>query len=509
MASGHTNPALPLARRLVNLGWDVRFVSFPAFREAVEDTGALFVDGHAFNDPSTSEFVELHGFDSRLSLVVAMCSAIRLERAAEKLLGYFRETRPELVVYCPHLSAYAHLVARHLGIRSVSLLTLPGPGSMEKIAETCGLSSAEVCSLLAQNPPQLEALACLKTKLELPDLSLNTVPPLHRDHYSQLNLVTTTEVLADDWKEDAALYAAEGKTFAFVGPLIDIPGAKRCAGHSNQKEATEASETLPKRLPKLHRVCSAVDEVFPQEALEEAVAAGRQLVLVSLGTVTSLLSEYTLHFLGYYIDSPIELNVYTFLGLMNSATKVITGDSGNHGWLARDGSAITGKEMCQSVFRAVFQALGQQTDEGPLLLVAVGPQEDALEGIDVPLNSICRNVLPQVDILRQKPVVFVTHGGQNSFMESMLVGTPLVVCPGFADQPANGAKAQAMQVGLCVDRPDKEEEVASYQTRVAEALQQVLEIPSFRDSAERVAEGLHAAGGVDRAMQLLIGNEQN
>ncbi|CAE7389993.1 yojK [Symbiodinium natans] len=472
MASGHTNPALPLARRLVNLGWDVRFVSFPAFREAVEDTGALFVDGHAFNDPSTSEFVELHGFDSRLSLVVAMCSAIRLERAAEKLLGYFRETRPELVVYCPHLSAYAHLVARHLGIRSVSLLTLPGPGSMEKIAETCGLSSAEVCSLLAQNPPQLEALACLKTKLELPDLSLNTVPPLHRDHYSQLNLVTTTEVLADDWKEDAALYAAEGKTFAFVGPLIDIPGAKRCAGHSNQKEATEASETLPKRLPKLHRVCSAVDEVFPQEALEEAVAAGRQLVLVSLGTV-------------------------------------ITGDSGNHGWLARDGSAITGKEMCQSVFRAVFQALGQQTDEGPLLLVAVGPQEDALEGIDVPLNSICRNVLPQVDILRQKPVVFVTHGGQNSFMESMLVGTPLVVCPGFADQPANGAKAQAMQVGLCVDRPDKEEEVASYQTRVAEALQQVLEIPSFRDSAERVAEGLHAAGGVDRAMQLLIGNEQN
>ena len=52
-----------------------------------------------------------------------------------------------------------------------------------------------------------------------------------------------------------------------------------------------------------------------------------------------------------------------------------------------------------------------------------------------------------------KPRVFVTHGGQNSFMESMFVGTPLVVCPGFADQPANGAKAQAMKVGLCVDRP--------------------------------------------------------
>ena len=48
--------------------------------------------------------------------------------------------------------------------------------------------------------------------------------------------------------------------------------------------------------------------------------------------------------------------------------------------------------------------------------------------------------------------MFVTHGGQNSFMESMFVGTPLVVCPGFADQPANGAKAQAMKVGLCVDR---------------------------------------------------------
>ena len=37
-----------------------------------------------------------------------------------------------------------------------------------------------------------------------------------------------------------------------------------------------------------------------------------------------------------------------------------------------------------------------------------------------------------------------TEGGQNSFMESMANGVPLVVVPGFADQPVNGRKAEAI-----------------------------------------------------------------
>ncbi|CAE7944526.1 yojK [Symbiodinium sp. KB8] len=347
------------------------------------------------------------------------------------------------------------------------ITTLPGPGSMEKIVQTGGLTGAEFCKLLSENSPQLEAIEALKKDLELPDLTLNTSLPLHGDHYSDLNLVTTTEELADEWADDAATYAAQGKAFAFVGPLIDVAGAKRCAGFLKEVE-----ELLPKRSSeeslKLHGRSSAVDEEFPMDVVESAVAAGRSIVLVSMGTV-------------------------------------ITGDSSNHGWEATDGSSMTGRQLCQAVFKAVFAELGDPAEGGGnLLVVAVGPQADALEGVEVPANALCRNTLPQVDILRLKPRVFVTHGGQNSFMESMFAGTPLVVCPGFADQPANGAKAQAMKVGLCVDRPVSEEAAARYEGDVRDALRQVSEVPAFKHSADRVAQGLREAGGVDRAIQLLI-----
>lgn len=153
------------------------------------------------------------------------------------------------------------------------------------------------------------------------------------------------------------------KAFAFVGPLIDVAGAKRCAGFLKEVE-----ELLPKRSSeeslKLHGRSNAVDEEFPMDVVESAVAAGRSIVLVSMGTV-------------------------------------ITGDSSNHGWEATDGSSMTGKQLCQAVFKAVFAELGDPAEGGGnLLVVAVGPQADALEGVEVPANALCRNTLPQVDILR-------------------------------------------------------------------------------------------------------------
>ena len=49
--------------------------------------------------------------------------------------------------------------------------------------------------------------------------------------------------------------------------------------------------------------------------------------------------------------------------------------------------------------------------------------------------------------------------GQNSLMESMSVGTPVVVCPGFGDQPANAAKVQAQGWGVKVDRPKADQSI--------------------------------------------------
>merc|ERR1711877_68397 len=87
-------------------------------------------------------------------------------------------------------------------------------------------------------------------------------------------------------------------------------------------------------------------------------------------------------------------------------------------------------------------------------MLALGPQPNALGDLVPPPNAICVPVLPQVDLLKAGIDIFLTHGGQNSFTEALANNTPVVVCPGFGDQPVNAQKAVDIGVGLKVDRPD-------------------------------------------------------
>ena len=165
----------------------------------------------------------------------------------------------------------------------------------------------------------------------------------------------------------------------------------------------------------------------------------------------------------------------------------------------------------------------QLVSPAPLIVVAIGPQPDALTGVGVPANAVCLPSVPQVRLLqkaRASLAVVITHGGQNSFMESLSVGVPVLVCPGFGDQPANAVKEEALGVGLKVDRPkakaaeeqepsaaDDEAAAAAYTTAVEEAIGQVLgasQQQTFRSKAQAVAADLEKAGGVARATQLVL-----
>lgn len=57
--------------------------------------------------------------------------------------------------------------------------------------------------------------------------------------------------------------------------------------------------------------------------------------------------------------------------------------------------------------------------------------------------------VPQYAVLKHpKVVAFVSHCGSNSVGESILAETPLVCCPGMADQPANAARVTSAGVGV-------------------------------------------------------------
>merc|ERR1711933_703155 len=129
------------------------------------------------------------------------------------------------------------------------------------------------------------------------------------------------------------------------------------------------------------------------------------------------------------------------------------------------------------------------------IILALGPQPNALGEIAPPPNAICAAAVPQLDLLKAGVDIFLTHGGQNSFTEALANKTPVVVCPGFGDQPLNAQKAVNMGVGLKVDRPDpdaghEEEAVTAYRADVAAAMQSVFSSQDFKAAAVKCGENL-------------------
>lgn len=314
-AAGHVNPSLPLARGLVAQGWDVDYLAIEQFKDAVEGTGATFCDRDRVCRDHGIEDVKKMTMDTATKYsdpppqwwlnFGSIASAALLPIYTE----WFRSRKNvRLVVYCPVLCQVARFAAAQLQIPAVSLLTAAGPGYLDAaIASTAGAEAvrsvaAGLVAAIKSNEANAEAVESLKSQLSMPELTLNAAEPLGCDHYASVNLVSTTEELADPMcAADAEYYRSAGKDFFFVGPLLDVSGAKR--NQPGQAEEGQQRELM--------------------QRVEAAAASKQSLVYVSMGTV-------------------------------------ITSDNAEHGWDATSGSGITGQKLCQSVYRAVFEELGAE-----------------------------------------------------------------------------------------------------------------------------------------------------
>eukprot|EP00435_Cladocopium_sp_Y103_P020692 s2585_g5.t1 len=454
MASGHINPSLPLARQLVSQGHKVHYLSREQMRAAIEDawadTGATF-----WNE--LEEETEL--YDGREQDLMGATSSLKKELGIESdpmIVGFMKVAPMSLELQLPGCIRWmqkinpsavdAGYTADILQIPSVALLTTAGPGSM----------AATMRYFLAGQKFDVDydIFAGLKTPGFIKVLTK-----------ADLVLMTTTEEIEIDLQDPAPpelleVYQKAGVRFVGVGPLLDQTGARRAAGHKFEKGATSSSSA----------------DVLKQ--VQEAKEAGRRVVFASMGTV-------------------------------------VTGDSPDFGWTVKPQGpegrkGLTGKQLCQAAFGAVFDAFGEKNcppNEVPLIVMSTGPQPDALENLDVPQNAVCVPEVPQVDLLRCGVDVFLTHFGQNSFMESLSVGIPMVGCPGCVDQPANAQKAQAMGLALQVDRPvpqDGEEQAAmeQYRKEVTTALGRVFREPRGR-RATRHRDSLGGCLGDEKPPQLV------
>eukprot|EP00438_Fugacium_kawagutii_P032822 Skav217170 [mRNA] locus=scaffold2777:32337:34180:+ [translate_table: standard] len=454
---GHLNPTLPVVKALVEDGHEVHFACLEIARTKIQDVGAIFhntmdiqselyvgrglQDSHA-QIPKLALFSIIEELALEMSfLSILKCLNVSLEMELPGTLRFLQELKPDVLIYDPIVLSRAFpLAAKVLRVPAVGLLTLAGPGAM------CNHGPALLRPLsLDDSGPLVQGfvphMEATRRINEKYGLALKPTQ-LIPDGYLDTCLSNTVLVTTSEELQDPVTEATR-KAYETDGTRFAFVG--------------------PLLLPSAPSTDPAVLRV------REARAAGRRVVAVSMGTV-------------------------------------ITGGDKVVGWEADlDGQSICGRDLCRAAWAGTFDA-----SDGTLVVAALGWQPDALGDVQVPSDALCVNSFAQVEMLRSGVDVFVTHGGQNSFTEALCCATPVVVCPGFGDQEVNAAKALRLGVGLKVDRPKiaSKEEASSaalqYRQDVCQAVKKVLEDSNFQQAADLQADRLRAAGGVSRAVSLIM-----
>jgi len=81
--------------------------------------------------------------------------------------------------------------------------------------------------------------------------------------------------------------------------------------------------------------------------------------------------------------------------------------------------------------------------------------------------------------------VLLTHGGHGTVMKGLVAGVPIVCMPTGRDQPDHAARLTHHGAGLKISKK-------ATAAKIAAAVKQVLDDPSFRTVAARLGEQLRA-----------------
>jgi UDP:flavonoid glycosyltransferase YjiC (YdhE family) len=172
------------------------------------------------------------------------------------------------------------------------------------------------------------------------------------------------------------------------------------------------------------------------------------------------------------------------------------------------GSVAAGSHLpyYPALYRSAIEALS------PLpirLLVTVGDAAREIEELGgVPRNVHIETWVTHDDVARRADVI-VCHGGFGSTLGSLAHGAPLVVLPLFSrDQWANGEAVVRVGAGVTVADDRTARNVldlpgAEILGRLAGAVTSVLNDPSYRREAGRIAEAMRALPPVSESVQLL------
>jgi UDP:flavonoid glycosyltransferase YjiC (YdhE family) len=153
------------------------------------------------------------------------------------------------------------------------------------------------------------------------------------------------------------------------------------------------------------------------------------------------------------------------------------------------GSVMPAMPIFPDVFRATIDALDEV---GVPALFTVGVEVDVAALGPVPEHVRIERWVPQAAIMPNVRAM-VGHGGSGTTRHALAAGVPSVIFPAFADQPRNAARVAELGAGIALDSLDG----------LASAIRRVLDEPSYRAAARRVADEIAALPPVDAAPEAL------
>lgn len=157
------------------------------------------------------------------------------------------------------------------------------------------------------------------------------------------------------------------------------------------------------------------------------------------------------------------------------------------------------------VLRTALDALAELPAR---VLVTVGRFLDPAGLGAVPLNTRVERWVAQEDVLAHASVV-VCHGGSGTTCGALGAGVPLVICPLFADQSANGQMVQRAGAGIVLDPSERAPgglarlgpaDVAP----LRRAVEAVLREPGYRQRAEQIGREMAGTPTLQETLHRLL-----
>ncbi|NP_001310029.1 uncharacterized UDP-glucosyltransferase YdhE-like [Tetranychus urticae] len=135
-------------------------------------------------------------------------------------------------------------------------------------------------------------------------------------------------------------------------------------------------------------------------------------------------------------------------------------------------------------------------------IVSKGPKGDQLE---LGPNMWGENYVNQIGILEVVDLV-ITHGGNNTFLETIYAGKPLIVIPFFMDQPDNAQRAVDCGIGSRINLYEIDE------VKVLKTIEETLSNPSYADKIAKISASMKSPENRDNIVKKIenfLENYQN